>query len=122
MEQRAAFAPLMLEQLDVLLARLTEILETAETDQELIGLGSKLLRNPSPAFYGSLLAAKWKQKEAYSRFAELLRWPWAGASEPSLEMGHAELGPAVMAEIYDRDPSPLFDLLLDDAGDEDIRF
>ena len=27
-----------------------------------------------------------------------------------------------MAEIYDGDPSPLFDLLLDDSGDEDIRF
>ena len=27
-----------------------------------------------------------------------------------------------MAEIYDGDLSPLFDLLLDDAGDEDIRF
>ena len=49
-------------------------------------------------------------------------WPWAGAPSLLSEMVHAELGPAVMAEIYHGDPSPLFDLLLDDAGDEDIRF
>ncbi len=73
-------------------------------------------------FYGFLLA-EWKKKEANPRFAELLGWPWAGAPSLLSEMAHVELGPAAMAEIYNGDPSPLFDRLLnDDAGDEDIRF
>ncbi len=112
----------MLDELDLLLARLNEILEKAATEQAFLSMGSKLLRKPSPMFYGFLLAAEWKQKEAYPRFAELLGWPWAGAPSFLSEMTHAELGPAVMAEIYDGDPSPIFDLLLDGAGDEDIRF
>jgi len=123
MEQRAEVAPLMLDELDLLLARLNEILEKAETEQAFLSMGSKLLRKPYPVFYGFLLAAEWKQKEAYPRFAELSRWSWAGAPSLLLEMAHAELGPAVMAEIYEGDPSPLFHLLLDDdAGDEDIQF
>ena len=83
-------------------------------EQAFLAQGSKLLRKPSPVFYGFLLAAEWKQKEAFPGFAELLGWPWAGAPSLLSEMAHAELGPAVMAEIYDGDPSPLFDLLLDE--------
>ncbi len=122
LEQRAEVAPLMLDELDLLLARLNEILEKAETEQAFLSMGSKLLRKPSPMFYGFLLATEWKQKEAYPRFAELLGWPWAGAPSLLLEMAHAELEPAIMDEIYDGDPTPVFDLHLDDAGDEDIRF
>jgi hypothetical protein len=122
MEQRAEVAPLTLDELDLLLARLNEILEKAETEQAFLSMGSKLLRKPSPVFDGFLLAAEWKQKEAYPRLAELSRWYWAGAPSLLLEMAHAELGPAVMAEIYDGDRSPIFDLLLDDARDEDFRF
>jgi hypothetical protein len=122
LEQRADVAPLMLGELDLLLGRLNEILEKALTEGAFLAQGRKLLRKASPVFYGFLLAAEWKQKEAFPGFAELLGWPWAGAPSLLSEMAHAELGPAVMAEIYDGDPSPLFDLLLDDAGDEDIRF
>jgi hypothetical protein len=121
-EQRAEVAARLLGELDRLLARLNAITEKAETEQEFLALGSELLSRPSPVFYGFLLAAEWKQKDAYPRFAELLSWSWAGAPDLLSDMVHAELGPAVMAEIYDGDPSPLFDLLLDDSGDEDIRF
>ena len=74
-EQRADVAPRMIGELDRLLARLNAITEKAETEQEFLALGSELLSRPSPVFYGFLLAAQWKQKEAYPRFAELLSWP-----------------------------------------------
>ena len=106
----------------MLLARLNEILENAETDQELIGLGSKLLRNPSPAFYGFLLAAEWKQKEAYPRFAELLRLALGGGLQAFSRDGARRAGTCGYGRNLRRDASPLFDLLLDDAGDEDIQF
>ena len=90
-EQRADVAPRMLGELDRLLARLNAITEKAETEQEFLALGSELLSRPSPVFYGFLLAAEWKQKEAYPRFAELLSWPWAGTPDLLSEMAHAEL-------------------------------
>ena len=62
LEQRAEVAPLMLDELDLLLARLNEILEKAETEQAFLSMGSKLLRKPYPVFYGFLLAAEWKKR------------------------------------------------------------
>ncbi len=126
LEQRDAVAPLLLDELDQLLARLNEILDTARTEEEFLEMGSKLLREferkPSPMFYGFLLAAEWKQKEAYRRFAALLSWNWAGAPGLLSELVYENVGAAVMAELYDGDPSPLFNLILDHAAGESIRF
>jgi len=61
-------------------------------------------------------------KEAYRRFAELLSWNWAGAPGLLSELVYENVGAAVMAELYDGDPSPLFNLLLDHTASESIRF
>ncbi len=122
MEQRAEVAPLMLDGLDLHLAHLNEILEKAETEQAFLSMGSKLLRKPSPIVLWISAGGGVEAKGGLSSFRRALGLALAGAQILLSETAHAELGSAVMAEIYDGDPSPLFDLLLDDAGDEDIRF
>ena len=75
-EQRADVAPRMLGELDRLLARVNAITEKAETEQDFLALGSKLLSRPSPVFSTDFF---WRRsggkRRAYPRFAELLSWP-----------------------------------------------
>jgi hypothetical protein len=121
-EQRAEVAPLMLAELRGLIDRFSAILEEADTEQKFISLGKKAVKTPSPLFYGFLLAAEWKQKEAYPLFAELLSWPWAEAPTLLSEMVHDDIAARVMAEIYDGDPSPLFRLLVNRDASQSVRF
>jgi hypothetical protein len=122
LEHRPEVAPLMLAELDRILSAFEEISKTAQTDRQYASMGKKLLRKPSPLFYGFLLAAEWKQTEAYPRYAKLLRWNWTGMTNLLSEMVYDDLGARVMAEIYNGDPAPMFELLLDDAANESTRF
>jgi hypothetical protein len=122
LERRAEVAPLLLAEIDRLLAQFEEISEKATTDRQYVFMIKKALREPSPLFYGFLLAAEWKQTEAYSRYVELLRWPLAGLPNLLSEMVYDTQGARVMAEFYNGDPAPLFTLLLDETGSESIRF
>ena len=122
LEQEEALAPRFEAELDRILAEFDVMMETAETEKQYISMGKKLFRKPSPLFYGFLLAAEWKRKQAYSRYAELLRWSWAGNPNVLSETLFCDLGPRVMAELYDGDPEPLYKLMLDPGADELIRF
>ncbi|PPQ28247.1 hypothetical protein CCR94_18310 [Rhodoblastus sphagnicola] len=122
LEQPDAVAPLFEAEIDRLIGQFEEILENAKSDRQYASLCKKLLRKPSALFYGFLLAAEWRRTEAYPRYASLLQWSWAG--EPNLlsETVFSDVGPRVMAEIYDGNPVPLFNLLLDHTAHDSIRF
>ena len=122
LEQRTEVAPLMLAELDHLVEEFDKGLRNAHTDRQFVSVRKKLLRKPSPLFYGFLLAAEWKQTEAYPLYIELLRCPFAGHPNLFSEIVYDDLGARVMAEIYNGDPTPLWTLLLDDAADESVRF
>jgi hypothetical protein len=121
-EQRAEVAPLMLAELDLLLASFNEAQHKARDERQFNAMGQRLVAKPSPLFYEFLLAAEWKEKAAYPRFAELLSWPWAGVPNLLGEVVYDDLGARIMAAMYDGDPSPLFKLRLDDTASENIRF
>jgi hypothetical protein len=121
-QQRAEIAPLMLAELKALVERFDAILDGAKSEAEFNSLMRKATEVPSPLFYGFLLAAEWKQTEAYPLYARLLGWPHAGSRALLSEMVYDERSSRVMAKFYDGDPEPLFTLILDKNGDESIRF
>jgi hypothetical protein len=75
---------------------------------------------PNPLFFIFHLLGEWREKSAYRPIARLLRCP---SHEVDAILGDATTGTShrVMAAVYEGDPRPLYDIILDPNADEFIR-
>ena len=75
---------------------------------------------PTPIFFIFHLLGEWRAQTAYRPLARLLRCP---ADEADAVFGDAIplTSHRVMAEVFDADPQPLYDIILDPDADEFIR-
>ena len=107
--QRSALGALLLENLAQGVAEI-ETLEAAGFPEPRV---KRFLRTPSPLFYGVFLLADWRERAAYRPFARMMRFPWVShdhlLGEPAVE----EPGYRIMAAVFDGDPKPIFDIILD---------
>ena len=80
------------------------------------------MKTPSPLFYGVFLLAEWREQAAYRPFARLMRFPLVNhdnlLGEPAVE----ESGYSIMAAVFDGDPDPIFEIILDLNADTSVRF
>ena len=76
--------------------------------------------SPTPLFFVFHLLGEWRERTAYRPLASLLRHP---ADELDVIFGDASTSTChrVMAAVFDGDPQPLFDIILDPSVDEFIR-
>jgi hypothetical protein len=76
--------------------------------------------NPTPLFFIFHLLGEWREKTAYRPLARLLRCP---ADEADAIFGDATASTShrVMAAVFDGDPQPLYDVILDPNAEEFIR-
>ena len=116
--QRSALSALLLEKLTQGAAEI-EKLEAAGFPKPSV---KRFLKTPSPLFYGVFLLADWREQAAYRPFARLMRFPWVShdhlLGEPAVE----EPGYRIMAAVFDGDPKPIFDIILDLDADSSVRF
>jgi hypothetical protein len=122
LELRSELAPLMLAELKGLLATFNANLN-APTEKHYSAKMKQALNKPSPLFYGFVLAAEWKQTEAFRPFTELLSWP--EAELPNLlseEVVSEDVASRILAQFYDGDPASLFRLLMDPNAGDSVRF
>jgi len=77
-------------------------------------------RDPGPLFFIFHLLGEWRERTAYRPLARLLRCP---ADEAEAILGDATTSTChrVMAAVFDGDPQPLFDIILDPDAEEYIR-
>ena len=75
---------------------------------------------PSALFFVFHLLGEWREKSAYRPLAKLLRLP---RDEIDCILGGAttETNHRVMAAVFDGDPDPLYEIILDKDADEFIR-
>ena len=119
---RSEVAPLMLVELKRLLAAFDANLD-APTEKEYKAKMKQAVKAPSPLFYGFFLAAEWKQKEAFRRFAEFLGWREAMLPNLLSEAVVSEdVASRILAQFYDGDPLSLFKLLMDRNASDSVRF
>jgi hypothetical protein len=76
---------------------------------------------PSPIFFIFHLLGSWREKSAYRPLARLLRCP---RQDVDNVLGDAitETSSQVMAAVFDGDPQPLYDIILDPRADEFVRW
>ncbi len=74
----------------------------------------------NPLFFIFHLLGSWREKSAYRPLGRLLR---VGAAEIDYILGDGttETSHRVMAAVFDADPKPLYDVILDPKADEFIR-
>ncbi len=75
---------------------------------------------PTPLFFIFHLLGEWREKTAYRPLARLLRLP---GEEVDAIFGDAitTTGHRVMAALFDGDPQPLYDIILDPNAEQFIR-
>jgi len=102
-EQRAEIVPVFLLEIDSFLA-----LAPAERAK------------PTPLFFVFHLLGEWREKAAYRPLARLLRCP---RHEIDAILGDAVTSTThrVMAAIFDGDPGPLYEIILDPNADQFVR-
>lgn len=76
---------------------------------------------PSPIFFIFHLLGSWREKSGYRPLARLLRCP-ARDVEAVLGDATTETSSQVMAAVFDRDPQPLYDVILDPHADAFVRW
>ena len=96
---------------------LPAFLEAIET---FISASSEERAKPSPMFFIFHLLGSWREKSAYRPLAKLLRC--AGPDVDDV-LGDAitEHSAQIMAAVFDGDPQPLYDIILDQQADEFAR-
>ncbi len=104
--QRAELVPVFLREIDLYLARLAR--DPAARDE------------PTLLFFIFHLFGEWREKSAYRPLARLLRCP---PDDLDAFLGEAvtQTSHRVMAAVFDGDPRPLFEIILDRNADEYIR-
>jgi hypothetical protein len=71
-------------------------------------------------FFVFHLLGQWREKSAYRPLAAFLRRPWKEL-DPILGGATTETTHRVMASVFDGDPTPLYEVILDPGADEFIR-
>ncbi len=75
---------------------------------------------PNALFYIFHLLGEWREKSAYRPLARLLRRP-SGELDAIFDDGIVETAHRVMAAVFDGDPQPMCDIILDPEADEYVR-
>ena len=75
---------------------------------------------PTPLFFIFHLLGEWGEKTAYRPLARLLRLP-RGDVDAIFGDGITTTGHRVMAAVFDGDPDPLYQIILDPNADEYLR-
>jgi hypothetical protein len=75
---------------------------------------------PTPLFFIFHLFGEWREKAAYRPFARLLRLP-GQEIDAIFGDGITSTSHRVMAAVFDGDPQPLYDIILDPNAEEFIR-
>ena len=101
--QRAEMLPLFLDEIETYLA-----------------LGPAARVEPTPLFFIFHLLGEWREKAAYRPLARLLRLP---GSDVDAIFGDSitTTSHRVMAAVFDGDPDPLYQIILDPNADEYLR-
>jgi hypothetical protein len=101
--QRDEMLPLFVEEIETYLA-----LEPAAREE------------PAPLFFIFHLLGEWRAKAAYGPLARLLRLP-GHEIDTIFGDGITTTGHRVMAAVFDGDPEPLYNIILDPKADQFIR-
>jgi hypothetical protein len=99
-EQRTEMVPLFLAEIEKFIA--------AERDE------------PTPLFFIFHLLGEWRETSAYRPLARLLRCR-DDRIDAALGWSTTETAHRVMAAVFDGDPRPLYDIVLDPGADEFVR-
>src|SRR6266478_6731793 len=75
---------------------------------------------PTPLFFIFHLLGEWREKSAYRPLARLLRLP-GNEVDAIFGDGITTTGHRVMAAVFDGDPDPLYQIVLDPDADEYLR-
>ena len=75
---------------------------------------------PTPLFFIFHLLGEWRENAAYRPLARLLRLPRRDA-DAIFGDGITTTSHRVMAAVFDGDPEPLYDIILDPSAEEFIR-
>jgi hypothetical protein len=75
---------------------------------------------PGAIFFMFHLLGEWREKSAYRPLARLLRLP-LDEIDPIFGGAATETSHRVMAAVFDGDPQPLYDVILDREADEFVR-
>src|SRR5947199_8977554 len=102
-EQRADIVPVFLREIDSYLD-----LSPAERAK------------PTPLFFIFRLLGEWREKAAYRPLARLLRLPRREV-DAIFGDGITTTSHRVMASVFDGDPQPLYDIILDPNAEQFIR-
>jgi hypothetical protein len=88
--------------------------------EEHLALEPSARAKPTPLFFIFHLLGEWREKAAYRPLARLLRLP---GEEVDAIFGDAitTTGHRVMAALFDGDPQPLYDIILDPNAEQFIR-
>jgi hypothetical protein len=101
--QRAEMLPLFVEEIETYLA-----------------LESAARAKPTPLFFIFHLLGEWREKAAYRPLVRLLRLPRRDV-DAIFGDGITTTSHRVMAAVFDSDPEPLYDIILDPRAEEFIR-
>src|SRR5689334_24223079 len=101
--QRGEMLPLFLEEIETYLA-----------------LDPAVYAKPTPLFFIFHLLGEWREKAAYRPLARLLRIP-GHEIDAIFGDGITTTSHRVMAAVFDGDPEPLYDIILDPNAEEFIR-
>jgi hypothetical protein len=101
--QRVEMLPLFLDEIETYLA-----------------LAPAARAKPTPLFFIFHLFGEWREKAAYRPLARLLRLPRSDV-DAIFGDGITTTSHRVMAAVFDRDPEPLYDIILDPKAEEFIR-
>jgi hypothetical protein len=75
---------------------------------------------PTPVFYAFHLLGDWKDKSAYRLLSRFLRCP-PDELEAQIGDGLVETAHRVIASVFDGDPEPIFEIILDPLAEEFVR-
>jgi len=101
--QRVEMLPLFLDEIETFLA-----------------LDPEARAKPTPLFFLFHLLGEWREKAAYRPLARLLRLPGAEVDRIFGD-GITTTSHRVIAAVFDGDPEPLYDIILDPKAGEFIR-
>jgi len=85
-----------------------------------LGLEPAARTKPTPLFFVFHLLGEWQEKAAYRPLARLLRLP-GHEVDTIFGDGITTTGHRVMAAVFDGDPEPLYDIILDPNAEDFIR-
>jgi hypothetical protein len=85
-----------------------------------LALGPAARAKPTPLFFVFHLLGEWRERTAYKPLARLLRLPGREV-DAIFGDGITTTSHRVMAAVFDGDPQPLYDIILDPNAEEFIR-